>query len=122
MHPQALELLTRLKFSTEGLRSKDWNEFAQPNAPPLDFVITVCDSAAAEVCPIWPGQPMTAHWGIPDPAAVTGSEDEIKRAFYIAFTQLNRRISIFVNLPLDKLDRLSLQQQVDAIGKDGPKP
>jgi len=122
VHPQALELLTRLKFSTEGLRSKDWNEFAQPNAPPLDFVITVCDSAAAEVCPIWPGQPMTAHWGIPDPAAVTGSEDEIKRAFYIAFTQLNRRISIFVNLPLDKLDRLSLQQQVDAIGKDGPKP
>ena len=122
VHPQALELLTRLKFSTEGLRSKDWNEFAQPSAPRLDFVITVCDSAAAEMCPIWPGQPMSAHWGIPDPAAVTGTDDEIKRAFYAAFAQLNRRISIFVNLPLEKLDRLSLQQHVDAIGKDGPKP
>jgi protein-tyrosine-phosphatase len=125
VHPYAIELLKRLHFSTEGLRSKNWNEFAQAGAPELDFVFTVCDAAAAEMCPIWPGQPMTAHWGVPDPAAVTGSEEEIKRAFFDAFTQLNRRISIFLSLPLNKLDRLALQRRLDAIGKDtekGPAP
>ena len=122
VHPRTLELLERLHYSTEGLRSKSWNEFTQPGAPALDFVFTVCDNAANEVCPIWPGQPMTAHWGIPDPAAATGSETEIARAFWSAFMQLNRRISIFVSLPLNKLDRLSLQGRLDEIGKTGPLP
>ena len=120
VNPHTLELLKRQHFSTEGLRSKSWDEFARPDAPPLDFVFTVCDNAASEVCPIWPGQPMTAHWGVPDPAAVTGSEDEIARAFSKAFLELSRRISVFVSLPLEKVDRLSLQRRLDEIGKTGP--
>ncbi len=122
VHPRTLELLKRRHYAIEGLRSESWNEFAQPGAPPLDFVFTVCDNAANEVCPIWPGQPMTAHWGVPDPAAVTGSEEAITRAFSDAFMQLNRRISLFISLPLDKLDRLSLQGRLDDIGKTGPTP
>jgi arsenate reductase (thioredoxin) len=122
VHPRTVELLKRLHFPTEGLRSKSWNEFARPSAPPLDFVITVCDNAANEVCPVWPGQPMTAHWGIPDPAAATGSDEAVRRAFYDAFTQLNRRISLFVALPIDKLDRLSLQRRLDDIGTTEPAP
>jgi len=118
VHPRTLELLKRLHFPVEGLRSKNWDEFARPGAPPLDFVFTVCDNAANEVCPVWPGQPMTAHWGIPDPAAATGSEAEIARAFSDAFMRLNRRISLFISLPLDKLDRLSLQKRLDTIGKN----
>ena len=116
--PRTLDLLKRLHFPVEGLRSKNWDEFARPGAPPLDFVFTVCDNAANEVCPVWPGQPMTAHWGIPDPAAATGSEAEIARAFSDAFMRLNRRISLFISLPLDKLDRLSLQKRLDTIGKN----
>jgi protein-tyrosine-phosphatase len=100
------------------LRTKDWEEFAHPEAPALDFVFTVCDQAAGEVCPVWPGQPMTAHWGIPDPAAVEGSSDEDKRrAFFKAYNQLQHRLSIFVSLPMDKLDRLTLQRRLDEIGK-----
>lgn len=117
VNPRAIEILQRQHFPTEGLRSKSWSEFAQNGAVPLDFVFTVCDRAAAEVCPIWPGQPMSAHWGLPDPAAVEGSEAEKALAFSEAFRQLDRRISIFVNLPLTKLDRLSLQGRLDAIGR-----
>lgn len=117
VHPRTLEVLARLRFPTEGLRSKSWNEFAQDGAVPLDFVFTVCDNAAGEVCPVWPGQPTTAHWGLPDPAAVEGSEAEQALAFSEAFRQLDRRISIFVNLPLTKLDRLTLQGRLDAIGR-----
>jgi protein-tyrosine-phosphatase len=121
VHPQALALLERLHFPTEALRSKSWSEFSQPGAPLLDFVFTVCDNAAAEVCPIWPGQPMTAHWGVPDPAAVEGSEEQIGRAFSDAFLALQRRISLFVSLPLDKLDRLSLQARLRDIGETKPE-
>jgi arsenate reductase (thioredoxin) len=117
VHPRTLELLKRLHFSIDGLRSKSWNEFAQPGAPPLDFVFTVCDNAANEACPVWPGQPMTAHWGVPDPASAAGSDAEIARAFSDAFLQLNRRISLFVSLPLEKLDRLSLQSRLNEIGQ-----
>ncbi|MEQ8507418.1 MAG: arsenate reductase ArsC [Rhodospirillaceae bacterium] len=117
VNPYALELMTRHNFPVDGLRSKNWDEFAQPDSPPLDFVFTVCDNAAGEVCPVWPGQPITAHWGVPDPAAVTGSDDEIKAAFFDVFRQLNNRISIFVNLPLDNLDRLTLQRRVKEIGQ-----
>jgi arsenate reductase len=120
VHPQTVALLRRLHFATDGLRSKSWDEFAQPGAPSLDFVFTVCDNAANEVCPIWPGQPMTAHWGVPDPASVTGSGEAVARAFYDAFMQLNRRISLFAALPLDKLDRLSLQRRLDDIGNTAP--
>ncbi len=122
VHPRTLALLKQLHFSTDGLRSKSWDEFAQPGAPRLDFVVTVCDNAANEVCPIWPGQPMTAHWGVPDPAAVEGTDEKVSRAFSDAFMMLNRRISIFVSLPLEKLDRLSLQGRLDEIGKTGPEP
>jgi arsenate reductase (thioredoxin) len=101
---------------TEGLRSKSWDEFAAPDAPKIDFVFTVCDNAAGEVCPVWPGQPMTAHWGVADPAAVEGSDDEKRRAFFRAYTELQRRLSIFVSLPMDKLDRLTLQKRLDDIG------
>jgi arsenate reductase (thioredoxin) len=114
--PLAVEQLQRAHLPTNGLRSKNWEEFATPDAPPLDFVFTVCDKAAGEVCPVWPGQPMTAHWGIDDPAAVEGSEDEKRRAFSLAFTQLNRRISIFVSLPLEKLDAMALKRELDSIG------
>ena len=117
VNPYALDLMKRQNFSVEGLRSKNWEEFAQPDSPPLDFIFTVCDNAAGEVCPIWPGQPITAHWGVPDPAAVTGSDDTIKAAFFDAFRQLNNRISIFVNLPLDRLDRLAVQRRVEEIGR-----
>ena len=113
----ALKLLARSRLPTEGLRSKSWDEFAAPGAPKLDFVFTVCDDAAGEVCPVWPGQPMTAHWGIPDPAAVTGSEQEIDRAFFRAYEQLQRRISLFSSLRLENLDRLALQKRIDDIGR-----
>jgi arsenate reductase len=117
VHPQAIALLQRLGFPTEGLRSKNWNEFAQPGAPSLDFVFTVCDNAANEVCPVWPGQPMTAHWGIPDPAAFEGSDAEIIAAFRDTFLTLQRRIDLFANLPVRSLDRMSLQTRLDEIGR-----
>lgn len=117
VHPETLALLKRLNYDTNGFRSKSWDEFAKPDSPPLDFVFTVCDNAAGEVCPIWPGQPMTAHWGVPDPAAATGSAVDIARAFANAYGALQNRIAIFVNLPFDGLDRLSLQSRLDAIGK-----
>ena len=117
VHPTALRLLTELGFATEDLRSKSWDEFAAPGAPELDFIFTVCDDAAGEVCPVWPGQPMTAHWGLPDPAAATGSDVDIARAFANAYGALQNRIAIFVNLPFDGLDRLSLHSRLDAIGK-----
>jgi protein-tyrosine-phosphatase len=117
VHPIALQLLQRMNLATEGLRSKSWDEFAAPGAPPLHFVFTVCDNAASEVCPYWPGQPMTAHWGVPDPAAVEGSDKEKWLAFREAFRQLDNRIKIFTSLPLAELDRIKLQEQLDAIGK-----
>lgn len=119
VNPGALELLSSNRMSTEGLRSKNWEEFAAPGAPALDFVFTVCDNAAGEVCPIWPGQPMSAHWGIPDPAAATGSDAEKRKAFFTAYSQLSNRLSIFTNLPLHNLDKLSLQKRLDEIGKAG---
>jgi protein-tyrosine-phosphatase len=117
VHPLALGMLRRMHVPAEGFRSKSWDEYATPDSPPLDFVFTVCDNAAKEVCPIWPGQPMTAHWGIADPAAVEGSSEEQERAFYMAFHELDARIKIFSSLRLEKLDRLSLQHQLDEIGK-----
>jgi len=116
-HPLAIAELQRHQLATTGLRSKSWNEFAKPGAPPLDFVITVCDQAAGEACPYWPGQPMTAHWGVPDPAAATGSDEEKRRAFRDAFLVLRRRIELFASLPLDKLSGLALQQRLTEIGK-----
>lgn len=116
VHPEAIRLLDRLGYPTAGLRSKSWDEFAQAGAPKLDFVFTVCDNAAAEVCPIWPGQPMTAHWGITDPAAVEGSDAEIALAFAEAYRVLNNRISLFASLPLAGLNRVSLQRRLEAIG------
>jgi protein-tyrosine-phosphatase len=116
VNPHALKLLRRLGFPTEGLRSKSWDEFAQAGAPPLDFVFTVCDNAANEVCPVWPGQPMTAHWGIPDPAAVEGTEADIATAFRDAFALLQRRVELFANLPVRSLDRMSLKKHLDEIG------
>ena len=115
VNTHVLELLQRNKMPTEGIRSKSWDEFVQADAPKLDFVFTVCDQAAGEVCPVWPGQPMTAHWGLEDPAQVAGEEEQ-KRAVSNAFMQLNRRIGIFTNLPLEKLERHSLQKQLDEIG------
>lgn len=117
VHPEALDLLKRFNYVTDDLRSKDWNEFASEGAPELDFVFTVCDNAAGEVCPIWPGQPMTAHWGIEDPAAVTESMDKQRQAFKNAYFQMERRIQIFINLPMASLDKLTLQSRLDAIGK-----
>ena len=117
VHPIALELLRHMRIPTDGLRSKAWDEFAAPGAPPLDFVFTVCDKAAGEVCPVWPGQPMTAHWGVADPAAVEGSDSEKWLAFREAFKALEHRIKIFASLPLASLDRLKLQRELDAIGK-----
>jgi arsenate reductase len=116
VHPQALRQLEIAKLPTVGLRSKNWDEFAKPGAPKLDFVFTVCDNAAKEVCPIWPGQPMTAHWGVPDPAAVTGTPEQIERAFRDAFILLERRISLFLALPISSLDKLAIQKQLDNIG------
>ena len=117
VNPYAIELLQKNRLSTEDLRSKSWDEFARADAPALDFVFTVCDNAAGELCPIWPGQPMTAHWGVPDPAAVEGSDETKRKAFFTAWNQLQHRISIFVSLPLDRLDRLALKQRLDDIGK-----
>ena len=116
VNPQALSLLDGLHHRTDALRSKSWDEFETPDAPKLDFVFTVCDDAAAEVCPIWPGQPMTAHWGMPDPAAATGSPAEIAIAFADTYRMLNNRITLFMNLPMTSLDRLSLQRRLDEIG------
>ena len=120
VHPYAVELLRRQAFDTDELRSKSWNEFAAQGAPQLDFVFTVCDNARGEVCPIWPGQPMTAHWGMPDPAAVEGNEAERRLAFTETLRMLNNRVGAFVNLPLKSLDKLSLQQRIDEIGRDLP--
>jgi len=117
VNPFALELLEKNDFPTGDLRSKLWDEFARPDAPQLDFVITVCDKAAGEVCPVWPGQPMTAHWGIPDPAAVDGSDDQKRHAFVDAMNQMQRRICMFVSLPFTTLDSMKLQQAVRDIGK-----
>jgi arsenate reductase len=117
VHPLALELLRRNNYSTEGLRSKDWAEFSVPGAPRMDFVFTVCDNAANEVCPVWPGQPMTAHWGVADPAAVEGDEVTRLTAFRIALRELENRVKIFVALPFASLDRLKLQQKLDEIGQ-----
>jgi arsenate reductase len=122
VHPLAFELLDQQHFPTTGLRSKRWDEFSAPGAPRLHFVFTVCDNAAAEMCPVWPGQPMTAHWGVPDPAAVAGSEDEQRRAFREAFIVLTRRIALFASLPLDKLSGLVLQERLDRIGQDSQVP
>jgi arsenate reductase (thioredoxin) len=119
VNPRALNLLRKTNYDVSGLRSKSWDEFAAPDAPKLDFVFTVCDNAAKEVCPVWPGQPMTAHWGLPDPAAVEGTEAEKAFAFDDCFRMLTQRISIFVNLPLASLSRLSLQKHLDDIGKTG---
>jgi arsenate reductase (thioredoxin) len=117
VNPLALELLEKNRLPTTGLRSKDWNEFAQPNAPFMHFVFTVCDQAAVEPCPVWPGQPMTAHWGVVDPAGVEGDEDTKRRAFLRAYTELHRRISIFINLPFDKLSGLALKEKLGEIGR-----
>lgn len=121
VHPITLQLLQRMNLPTEGLRSKSWDKFATPGATPLDFVFTVCDNTAGEVCPYWPGQPMTAHWGVPDPAAVEGSDKEKWLAFREAFRVLDNRIKIFTSLPLASLDRIKLQERLDAIGKT-PSP
>jgi protein-tyrosine-phosphatase len=117
VNPWATELLRQMNFKTDGYRSKDWSEFSAPGAPHMDFVFTVCDRAAAEVCPVWPGQPMTAHWGVEDPAAVEGSEVEKSFAFRKAFRELENRIKIFVSLPLGSLDRLRLQERLHEIGR-----
>ena len=116
-HPLALEALRSAGVSTEGLRSKNWDEFAAPGAPALDFVFTVCDNAAAEVCPVWPGQPVTAHWGVPDPAAVQGTDEQKRKAFRDTFITLERRINLFVSLPIRSLDQLSLTHRVTEIGR-----
>ena len=117
VHPLALDLLAKSKLSTSGLRSKSWNEFAKPGAPEMDFVFTVCDQAAGEVCPVWPGNPVTAHWGVPDPAAVRGTEAAQRRAFRHAHHALENRIKLFVALPIDKLDRMAIKRSVDEIGR-----
>lgn len=116
VRPQALRQLEIAKLPTQGLRSKNWDEFATPGAPELHFVFTVCDNAAKEVCPIWPGQPMTAHWGVPDPAAVSGSLEQIERAFRDAFMTLERRISLLLCPALSSLDKLAIQKKIDDIG------
>lgn len=117
VRPEALMQITASGISTEGYRSKSWEEFAAPDAPPMHFVFTVCDSAASEACPVWPGHPMTAHWGIPDPAAVEGSSEEIQRAFAQAFSRLERRISLFLALPLATLDQMTIQAELKRIGQ-----
>lgn len=117
VHPKALDLLRSMNYDTSFARSKPWDEFAQPSAPDLDFVFTVCDNAAGEACPVWPGQPMTAHWGVPDPAAATGSDGEISLAFAEAYRMLNARISVFASLPFKSIDSLSLQKRLDDIGR-----
>jgi protein-tyrosine-phosphatase len=116
VNPFALDLLARNRIAASGMRSKSWDEFARPGAPRMDFVFTVCDQAAGEVCPVWPGQPMTAHWGIGDPAQAEGSDADRRRAFLVAYNELSTRINLFLNLPLDKLDRLVLQERLREIG------
>jgi arsenate reductase len=116
VNPVALELLAKHRLPTEGLRSKSWDELARPGAPRMSFVFTVCDNAAGEVCPVWPGQPVTAHWGVEDPAAVQGTDDQKRKAFLKAFSQLSTRINLLLNLPLEKLDRLALKAKLDEIG------
>jgi len=118
VHPQAFGLLARLGYGAAGFRSKSWSEFANAEAPKMDFVFTVCDNAASEVCPVWPGQPMTAHWGVPDPAAAEGDDAKITDAFRDAYATLQRRIELFTSLPVEKLDRMSLQAKLDNIGRD----
>ncbi|POF30530.1 arsenate reductase ArsC [Roseibium marinum] len=122
VRPEAVALLRKLNFKTDDLRSKDWSEFAEPGAPVMDFVFTVCDNAAKESCPVWPGQPMSAHWGLPDPAAVEGTEAEKQVAFNEAFRMLNNRISIMMSLPMASLDKLSLQKRLNDIGKTTREP
>ncbi|NMG69027.1 arsenate reductase ArsC [Parazoarcus communis] len=117
VHPITLDMLGKMNYPVDGLRSKSWDEFAAEGAPVLDFVITVCDTAAGEVCPAWPGQPMTAHWGVPDPVVVEGSESERYLAFADSYRMLRNRINIFINLPIKSLDRLSLKARMDEIGK-----
>ena len=117
VNPYALRTLAAYGYPAKGFRSKSWDEYAAPGAPVMDFVFTVCDNAAGEVCPIWPGQPMTAHWGVPDPAGVEGNAEVKRKAFFSAYNALNRRISIFASLPLEKLDRIALQQKLDDIGR-----
>jgi protein-tyrosine-phosphatase len=119
VNPFALELLEKNGIDAGGLRSKSWDEFAAPGAPKMDFVFTVCDGAAAEPCPFWPGQPMTAHWGVPDPAAVQGSDEDQRRAFLLAFRTLSTRINLMLNLPVEKLDRLAIKKKLDEIGAAG---
>jgi arsenate reductase len=117
VHPAAIRQIEAANFPVYGFRSKDWEEFAKPGAPRLDFVFTVCDNAAKEVCPVWPGQPMTAHWGVPDPAAVEGTPSQIEKAFRDAFMILDRRISLFLCLPLTSLDTLAIKREIDKIGQ-----
>ena len=117
VNPFALELLQQRGHSTEGLRSKSWDEFAVPGAPEFDFIFTVCDNAAGETCPIWPGKPATAHWGIPDPASVTGDDEAKRVAFRKAYEQLARRIQLFMSLPIEKLDKLALKEKLAEIGR-----
>jgi protein-tyrosine-phosphatase len=116
-NPFALDQIQRAGLSIDGIRSKDWDEFTLPGAPALDFVFTVCDNAANEICPVWPGQPMTAHWGVPDPSNVEGSDEQKRRAFAETFRHLSLRIGLFASLPMDKLDLLSLKKKLDEIGK-----
>ena len=122
VNPYAIELLQKYRLDTAELRSKSWDEFAQPGAPKMDFVFTVCNNAAGEVCPVWPGQPVSAHWGIDDPAAVGGSAEDKRKAFLRAYVELSARINSFVSLPLDKLDRLVLKKKLDEIGAAGSTP
>jgi arsenate reductase len=117
VRPEALKQIEVSRMSTDGLRSKSWDEFAKPDAPRMDFVFTVCDNAAKEMCPLWPGQPMTAHWGVPDPAAVKGSPEQIERAFRDAFMILDRRIALFLSLPLSSLGQLAIKTEIDRIGR-----
>jgi arsenate reductase len=117
VRPEALKQIELSRMSTEGLRSKSWDEFAKPDAPRMDFVFTVCDNAAKEICPVWPGQPMTAHWGVPDPAALNGSPEQIEIAFRDAFMILERRISLFLSLPLSTLGQLAIKKEIDRIGR-----
>ena len=117
VRPEAIRQVQSASLPTEGLRSKSWDEFSGPGAPHLDFVFTVCDNAAKEICPVWPGQPMTAHWGVPDPASAVGTREEIDRVFREAFSILERRISLFLSLPLSSLDQMALQRNIDEIGR-----
>jgi protein-tyrosine-phosphatase len=122
VHPLALDLLEKLELPTGRLRSKSWNEFARPGAPGMDFVFTVCDQAAGELCPVWPGNPVTAYWGVPDPAAVQGTQAEQRKAFREAYVGLENRIKLFVALPIEKLDRMAIKRNVDEIGRHGAAP